>query len=280
MEIFEIVKAVLDQEYESILPEKERDQKIKNALNSLGTIYGKVKTHGGPDLSDPAIRFAYIYRYTTMHANIVFETIKIEPGLQELFKSNELKISCVGGGPGSDLLGVYKYVRHRQLIKPKEKMPNMTFHLLDKEDAWGESWSDVDAMTKSTISSSTMFRIIDVCDPESWEKHKKFLHADLFTFVYFFSELFSYKQKATPFFKNLLENAKKGAKFLIIDFVDSGIASWYDGLCSSAGLKVIHEDEDTFQLSADEDKDSLGKYFQKFNYPKLTAKLIVRVLEK
>jgi hypothetical protein len=110
---------------------------------------------------------------------------------KNLFKSNELRISCVGGGPGSDLLGVYKYVLHRQAIKPHDKMPNMTFHLLDKEDAWGESWSDVDAMTKSAISSSTMFRIIDVCDPVSWEKHKKFLQADLFTFVYFFSEIFS-----------------------------------------------------------------------------------------
>lgn len=105
MEIFEIVKTVLDQEYESILPEEERDQRITKALDSLGTIYGKVKAYGGPDLSDPAIRFAYIYRYTTMHANVVFETMKIDSGLQKLFKSNELKISCVGGGPGSDLLG-------------------------------------------------------------------------------------------------------------------------------------------------------------------------------
>jgi hypothetical protein len=138
----------------------------------------------------------------------------------------------------------------------------------------------VDAMTKSAISSSTNFRIINVCHPASWEKHKKFLQADLFTFVYFFSEIFSYKAKAAPFFNNLFENAKQGSKFLIIDFVDSGISNWYDGLCKSAGLKIIHNDEDTFQLSPDEDKKSLGKYFQKFNYQKLTAKLSVRVLEK
>jgi hypothetical protein len=98
--------------------------------------------------------------------------------------------------------------------------------------------------------------------------------------LYTFSEIFSYKAKAAPFFNNLFENAKQGSKFLIIDFVDSGISNWYDGLCKSAGLKIIHNDEDTFQLSPDEDKKSLGKYFQKFNYPKLTAKLSVRVLEK
>jgi hypothetical protein len=34
MEIFEMVKAVLDQEYENIVPEKERDQKITKALDS------------------------------------------------------------------------------------------------------------------------------------------------------------------------------------------------------------------------------------------------------
>jgi hypothetical protein len=96
----------------------------------------------------------------------------------------------------------------------------------------------------------------------------------------FFSEIFSYKAKAELFFKNLFEKAKEGSKFLIIDFIDSGITNWYDGLCNSAGLKVLHKDEDTFQLSPDEDKKSLGEYFQKFNYPKLTAKLCVRVMEK
>jgi hypothetical protein len=30
-----------------------------------------------------------------MHANIVFETIKLEPALQNLFKSSDLRISCV-----------------------------------------------------------------------------------------------------------------------------------------------------------------------------------------
>jgi hypothetical protein len=47
MEVFEVVKAVLDQEYENIVPVKERDQKIVSTLENLGEIYKKVKTYGG-----------------------------------------------------------------------------------------------------------------------------------------------------------------------------------------------------------------------------------------
>ena len=210
MKVFEIVKTVLDEEYENIFPEAKRDAKINNALTELGTAYNRVENRGGPDLSDPAVRFAYIYRYTTAHANIVFETIANRAGLGDLFDHDSIKIACIGGGPGSDLLGIYKYVllTHQAV--------SMMFYLLGKEDAWAESWSEVNSMTRSALSSSTMFRHIDVCDESSWRVHKKLLNSDLLTFVYFFSEIFHRRTEAAPFFDNLFRNAKKGARFLYI----------------------------------------------------------------
>jgi hypothetical protein len=54
MKVFEIVKTVLDEEYESISPKAERDSKISKALKELSTAYNKVKNRGGPPLSDPS----------------------------------------------------------------------------------------------------------------------------------------------------------------------------------------------------------------------------------
>ena len=225
-------------------------------------------------MSDPAVRFAYIYRYTTAHANIVFDAIINNDQLKEIFDQENIKIACVGGGPGSDLLGIYKYVL------AIDNAPSMMFYLLDREDAWSESWSEVDLMTKSSLSSSTTFRHIDVCDKESWQVHKKFLNSDLFTFVYFFSEIFSSRKEATGFFQNLFKNAKKQARFLYIDFIDSDIDQWFDSLTAEAGLKTVWAGSPTFQLSNDEDKEALGKYYTKFDNPKLKASLSVRVMEK
>ena len=135
-------------------------------------------------------------------------------------------------------------------------------------------------MTKTTIPSSTMFRHIDVCNKTSWEVHKKFLTSDLFTFVYFISEIFSCRIEATAFFQNLFQKAKKRARFLHIDFTDSEIAQWFDGLTAEAGLKTVWGGNATFQLSYDEDKEALGEYYKKFGSPKLKASLSIRVMEK
>ena len=48
MKVFEIVKTVLDEEYENIFPEAKRDAKINNALTELGTAYNRVKIVGAP----------------------------------------------------------------------------------------------------------------------------------------------------------------------------------------------------------------------------------------
>ena len=209
MKVFEIVKTVLNEEYESVFPKAERDARIGKALKDLSVAYSKVKNRGGPPLSDPAVRFAYIYKYATAHANTVFDAIINNDQLKKIFDQENVKIACVGGGHGSDLLGIYKYVLMLQ------HKPNMMFYLLDRDDAWSESWSEVDSMTKATIPSSTMFRHIDVCNKTSWEVHKKFLTSDLFTFVYFISEIFSCRIEATAFFQNLFQKAKNRPDFSI-----------------------------------------------------------------
>jgi len=275
MTVFQIIKEVLDQEYKHLEGSTtERDKAITDALALLGKKYANVLHSGGPDLSDPTIRFAYIYRYSTAHANMVYEFICSNDALSELFDQDALTISCVGGGPGSDLLGVFKY-----LLTTKKKL-KLFFYLLDKEEGWGESWADVDQVTGPDLNSSTNFRTLDVCDPEYWRKQRKFLRADLFTFIYFFSELYSQKDEAADFFDYLFKGAKKGARFLFIDFRDSNLSDWFDGLCEKHGIEIIDGDVQSFQVNYDEEKRDLADYFQKFDNPKITASISYRICQK
>jgi len=275
MTVFQIIKRVLDQEYEHLEGSTaERDKAVTDALAVLGKKYATVLNSGGPDLSDPTIRFAYIYRYSTAHANMAYEFIRSSEVLSDLFDQAALTISCVGGGPGSDLLGVFKY------LLTTKKRPKLFFYLLDKEEGWGESWADVDQVTGPDLNSSTNFRTLDVCDPENWRKQRKFLQADLFTFIYFFSELYSQKDKAAEFFDYLFNGAKKGARFLFIDFRDSDLSGWFDGLCRKHGIEIIDSGDQQFQFDYDEEKRDLADYYQKFDNPKITARSSFRICKK
>ena len=121
--------------------------------------------------------------------------------------------------------------------------------VLDKEGAWGESWADVDQISRSVLTSSTNFRALDVCDKKSWQGQRKFLQADLFTFVYFFSEIYSQKANADPFFEYTFAGAKKGAKFLYIDFLDTRPSGWFDELCKKCGISIISSGGEGFQIN-------------------------------
>jgi hypothetical protein len=275
MTVFQIIKRVLDQEYEDLGGSPaERDKAVTAALATLGKKYGNVLDTGGPDLRDPTVRFAYIYRYTTAHANMAYELILRSDVLSELFDDDSVTISCVGGGPGSDLLGVFKYLLYAK------KNPKLFFYLLDKEQAWGESWADVDQVTGPDLNSSTNFRPLDVCDPKSWSSQRKFLRANLFTFVYFFSELYSQKDDATKFFDYMFDGAEQGARFLYIDFRDSRLTDWFDALCKKHGIKIVAAENAEFQLDYSEEKRDLADYYKKFDNPKIKASISYRVCQK
>lgn len=112
---FELVKKVLDELYAQIPgDENTKDAAITAKLSSLRSDYGrlgtKTPTHGSIDYENPVTRFAYIYCYVTSHSNIVYSLIHQSPALQACFDAERLHVTCVGGGPGSDLVGILKYM--------------------------------------------------------------------------------------------------------------------------------------------------------------------------
>ena len=180
MNVFKLIQTVLDELYEAIPGDEEKkDAAISKRLTKLADGFKKLTTENNITYTDPAVRFAYIYRYVTSHSNLVYQTIKSTPQLVTLFNKTEVQVSCVGGGPGSDLLGILKY------ISESSQCPTLRCHLLDGENAWADAWSDVDQKLTSPCKISTYFLPMNVCQPNSWKLHSKYLTADLFTMIYF-----------------------------------------------------------------------------------------------
>ncbi|HEC92432.1 MAG TPA: hypothetical protein ENI51_05495 [Candidatus Atribacteria bacterium] len=93
------------------------------------------------DYSNTICRMAYVLKYVPCFANIVENTInnifeqlireKVEIRLPKV-----LKIIDLGGGPGSELLGLTKYFENRH---PNEDFV-LRFRLIDFVEAWQSSW--------------------------------------------------------------------------------------------------------------------------------------------
>jgi SAM-dependent methyltransferase len=281
MNCFELIKSVLDEAYHEIEgTEQGKDESITSKIESLQQDYSSLLTQNRQpiDYRDPITRFAYIYKYVTSHANLVFSIMdKSENRLliRYLLKDQDnFHVSCIGGGPGSDFLGILKFIM-RSDIDVK-----LRFQICDREKTWAESWSDVDEKIDSNLRVSTSYIPVDVMNQNDWEQHKKHYKADFFTMIYFFSELASNIDQAKPYFSSLLNAVKPGKTLLFIDNNNASFFEGFDQLILENNFEIISGNQETVCIPYEEDKSSLGEYFEKFGPPKIKANIAWRVAVK
>jgi putative SAM-dependent methyltransferase len=278
---FQLVKTVLDELYKRLPYESdiEKDKAIGMQIGYLRDSYKNLHLGRQINHGDITTRFAYIYTYVTCHANLVYQIIKLSPELEALFDPRSdrrrVKITCIGGGPGSELIGILKY-----LLKT-EKQPKLGFTLYDKEKKWGECWNDVDDKLDLPMEFNSHCEPMDVLDYEDWSSNSKYLESDLFSMIYFLSEIFKKKEAATPFFENLFTNAKSGSLFLFLDNNHIDHYGWFDELIAGHRIEVLKSAQGPDRIHDwGEEKTDLEIYYKKFDPPKLTGQIAWRVCRK
>lgn len=271
---FEMIKRVLDREYAQ-LGGAGKDDAIKKRLEELSEHYSDVLGKGGPSYADEITRFAYVFRYTTAHAEYLNQAFSWASDLCNAVERSDVSVTCIGGGPGSDVLGFVKFL----LAKEGDK-PQLTFSILDKEQLWADTWAGLDPIVSEEIKTSRTFLNIDVTQPNSYAGHKKPFQANVFTLLYFLSEIFSLKDAATTFLDHCFSAMEKGALLVVLDFKDSRLQEWIDGLAKNAGLDCIKSGEFRTVVGPDEEKSAMEEYIEKFGYPKLQAEIMFRLYRK
>jgi Putative SAM-dependent methyltransferase len=283
MTIFELVKIALDELYEEGQKQygNSLDKKIKERMGYLTESYGQLTDPNREPVNykDPATRFAYVYKYVAAHGDYlvqVMQRLKARQG--NIFEAERVRVSCVGGGPGSDIIGVLKYLDDHQNDEPVRRV---TCYLLDKEQAWADTWTELGESLEAHVAVNANFQALDVSCKQSWSTQKKFLDADIFTMSYFVSEVFRLKGVG-EFWKMLFEDAKQGALFLYNDNAHSDFNEYFDEQWKSAGLECLMEEGNTrftprFSEQSADLEDYLGKFGQQ---PKLQGLVSYRVLRK
>ncbi len=155
MTLFELVKAALDELYKQGKEKygAELDDAIKKKISYLSGEYSNLDKADRKPISyrDPATRFAYVYKYVASHGDYIVQLlVELRAKLGgRIFTSNMARVSCVGGGPGSDIIAVLKYLDEHINTEPVKKL---TCYLLDREQAWADTWTELDESLKVEVA--------------------------------------------------------------------------------------------------------------------------------
>lgn len=285
MTIFELVKVALDQLYAEGTERhhsKLDDIVIKNIRNLSASYAQLANPKRTPvDYEDPATRLAYVYKYVGAHSDYVVQLLEKLARRHRAFDATDVRLSCIGGGPGSDIIGVLKYLEEHRDEKPVKKL---ICHLLDHEQAWSDTWTEIDKFLISHTSVQVYFQRFDIANTESWKHQKKFLQADIFTMIYFVSEVLALDKGGVvaESWRRIFEGAKSGAVFLYVDNGSADFTSFFDKHCIAAKLKCLQSgDNERWVLRFSEQASVLEEYRKKFGEnPKIQSRLSYRVLRK
>jgi hypothetical protein len=281
--MFQLVYAVLCDLHKEVQAEfgDEADGQIKQAISQLSSSYSRLGLATEPtiDYSSPSTRFAYVYKYVATHADYVRQVFEMYSEYidQQILAKAKPVVSCLGGGPGSELLGLLQYV----LSNDERKTESLTCYLCDREQAWADSWTELGGQLEGDINLYVNFQPLDVTNPSSWAKQRKFLGADLFISCYFASEIARLEDKTVAFWEELGASIKVGAKIVFIDNNSPMFVEYIQNIAKHCGLTTLDESTVDMYPRSLEQKSDFKEFLDKFGQsPKLKSKIFYGVYTK
>jgi hypothetical protein len=263
---FERTKIVLD-----ILDARARaatggsvDGQVITCLNSLSAAYPMLMAAGRQPVnySHPSTHLAYAFRSLTCHADLLYRSLAgASPAVAAAMSGNPVKVVCVGGGPGSDILGTIKFVERHGLT-------NKSFHftILDREPAWSNVRSALGA-TFGNLAVSHGFELTDLAGGAPWVANWNFADADIYTISFCLSEvwIFDGNGSVTGFMDKLISSAKAGALFVYSDNGGPSFLPKVEKCFNRPDVQSVFAADDTWMLiGGDEQQSHVQTYVARY----------------
>lgn len=213
---FERVKMILDKLCPA-LPQPDAAKLMQTRLNSLSASYPRITNPNLEpiDYSDPATQAAYLYKYVVANAALVARTLWSSAKVgKQIFQRPKVRIACIGGGPGTELIGVFKYLDH---VFPRVK--EIDCIILDHHPTWQAVWPVVASTAPTGVSVSVQYERLDMRAASGWFDSPGFLEADVFTFSYSLSEAWRYNENGglSALIDTIVSSAAAGSLFIYCD---------------------------------------------------------------
>lgn len=278
---FETLKKVLNRAFTDYQDPEGRAPSLVDA-EIVRHMYDTTKQHYQPapdtNYADPLCRLGYLYTHAGANATLFERAITNSNILKKMLKdknAGRLAICALGGGPGTELLGLTKYLLiNAEGIAPTE----IRFRVLDRVDQWSETWEHIaDACTDALAQNGIFVTVqpfsnkIDVMDPASYTKFAwAFRNVDLFVFNYLLSENQVQLSNFACTLTEMVSKASPNSTFVFIDRIEYDYNSTFKmetvkDIIKSAQL-IVQEDFQIGHVMTD-DKNVWGEYLQRF-YPR------------
>jgi hypothetical protein len=266
---FERARAVLDalMERASAFVTGNLDERIARRCRELRLAYDNRlldEAREPVDYHKPTTQIAYVYRSLPSHAEFLFKGLhSASRALQAACDRATVRVACIGGGPGSDMVGFVKFL---ETTDQADKAVDFT--VLDHERSWHVPRTEV----VKTFGPNVRYfhQRLDLADTQSeWVEDWAFCEADIFTFSFVLSEVWCYNGSGaiTGFIREVVRRARRGA---VLVYVDNGgdCTEIADGVFDNiASLELISMlDDPTMRMGVEERRSVLeDEYSPRFN---------------
>lgn len=265
-------------------PDISVEAMVSRRLNQLSQGYGNRLLKDGRDpidYSKATTHIAYCYRTMPAHGDWLSKVMDQAAGAcKDALKSEKARICSIGGGPGSDILGVMKFADKQGLLDGRK----FRFAVLDREVGWNIPRSYLVDTYRDEADVVASFVRFDVSRLNKWVADWFFSDADLFTFSFFLSEVWSFNKESSvsAFLQSLFDRAKVGAVFVYVDNGGAEFAPLADSEFARADMELLATGADKRMLmNFDEQCSILNEYQEQFGQkPKLTGDIAWRIWRK
>jgi hypothetical protein len=162
--IYDAVKAVLtaldeqgDADYD------DWSDRLTERLASLEASYRDLRNANRDliDYSDLATQAAYVFRYVLGHADFIYDFLRLirEKLGAPIFDDEEIWVTSVGGGPGSELLGLLKYL---EKADDEPDIKKIVYTVIDKEANWEHVVNAFVENVETDLEIEVVFQTFDV----------------------------------------------------------------------------------------------------------------------
>lgn len=225
---------------------------------------------------DPFCRMAYLYMNVAIHSSLVERAIRSFPEVGKTIHDkraagDELRVCALGGGPGSELLGLVRVIQSQKNI---DKAAYLDFLLVDRIKEWDESWHALKQGVEDQIRIecgadrskwptiiSRSFLPLDVTNVTDFENFAtRFNGTDIFLFCYLVSELKVFVPSFEKVVNLLVTRSSSNALMVFIDRNERAVRTTIEQLVhNNASLSLIGTKQERGRV--EDDPVDLGEWY-------------------
>ena len=178
------------------------------------------------------VRAEYTRQYLTRHRQALG---------QPLFPNTHARVVSFGGGPGSELVGLVRYLEDDSNAEPVE---SIEYSVYDKDGDWDDVAATVVAGLKTDITIQMRYDAVDAASRTRMGQID-LSDTDLVMFSYIMSELarLGRKDQIAENFRSTLSNLKLNSKILFIDNLHPIFIQYFHQCKLVTGLMQKNDDD-------------------------------------